>query len=201
MNKTLQRLALTGLVIAALACGGGDDPNRKAPDYYETVQEGQATGVTSTIHGPGETIPPMTGTNADTTSAFTINPALATASPPGTLAGSLPTQPYGGTGSPSYVPRPSTPPAPQPQPVPEHGDTTSRTMTPPPTTTTEEPPPTTTTTSEPPPTESAPPPPPPPTQTDTAPPPEKPPEQTDTTKTDTGAPPPPPPPPPAAAAW
>lgn len=197
MSKTLKKLALTGLVVlAAVACGGRDDAKKQDPNY-ETVQEGQAAGVTSTIHGPGETVPPMTGTNADTTSAFTINPALATApaTPPGTLAGTLPSQPYGGTVSPGYVPRtaPSAqqqaqPAITQPTSEPQRDNTTSTAMNPATTTTTAEPVPTTSNPA--PPTEPAPPP---PTQTHTdAPPPEK----SDTTQTDT-APPPPPPPPPA----
>lgn len=184
MTKQLQILAVTGLFLLA-ACRGDRAPREQQPNY-QTVEEGQASGVTSTIHGPGETVPPMTGTNADTTSAFTINPALASApaTPPGTLAGSLPNQPYGGSGIPGYVPPPPPPP---------RGDTTSRTMTPPPpvTTTTpaEEPPPVTTTTQAPP-TETAPPPTPPEekTETETQ-------EKTETTSTT----PPPPPPPPAAA--
>lgn len=75
MRKTLGVLTFSGLFFT-LACGGRDQAS-PSQQQYETVQEGSASGVTSTIHGPGETIPPMTGTNADTTSAFTINPALA----------------------------------------------------------------------------------------------------------------------------
>jgi hypothetical protein len=208
MTKTIHGLALTGLVVALAACGGRDDADKKQPQY-ETVQEGQAAGVTSTIHGPGEIIPPMTGTNADTTSAFTIDPSLANtpATPPGTLAGTLPSQPYGGAGSPGYMPpamtsssRPATTarpaqPAPQPQSEPQRGDTTWSSAPPPATTTTQEAPPVTTTTAEapPPPTDTASAPP--PTQTDTnAPPPEKPPaEKTDSQQTETAPPPPPPP--------
>jgi len=60
-----------------VACGGrnSDARNAAAQQQYETVQEGSAAGVTSTIQGPGETLPPMTSTNADTTTAFALNPA------------------------------------------------------------------------------------------------------------------------------
>ena len=192
MTKALQMLALTGLVVIG-GCRRDHAPREQQQPNYETVQEGEAAGVTSTIHGPGETTPPITGTNADTTSAFTINPALATgpATPPGTLAGTLPNQPYGGVaGMPAYVP----PPRPM---------TTQPARTQPPAT---QPPPATTTTAEPQPepeqTETAPPPT--QTQTDAPTPPEEKSEtreKTDTTSTTSTAPPPPPPPPPAAASW
>lgn len=200
MRKTLGILTIGFLV----ACGGSDKAT-PGQQQYETVQEGAASGVTSTIHGPGEIVPPMTGTNADTTSAFTINPALANApaTPPGTLAGALPTQPYGGTGSAGYTPPPSSrtaqPPV-RPNVQPQRGDTTWRTE------------PTTTTTAEPvttePTTDTAEEATPPVTQTNTEPPPpaekpvekpkeEPPPPATETQKTDTQKSEPPPPPPPA----
>ena len=90
---------------------------------YDVVQEGSANGgVTSTINGPGETPPALTtstatGTNVDTTTAFTV-PGTATATtstaPPGTIAGSLPDSstgfPSGYTPRPKPRPRPATPP-------------------------------------------------------------------------------------------
>ena len=104
-----------------VACGGDDGARRGNQAAYETVQEGSAAGVTSSIQGPGETLPPITGTNADTTTAFSIDPNVASAAPApnvapggGTLAGTLPTQP-------AYPP-PMTSASPQP----------SRTYTPPP---------------------------------------------------------------------
>jgi hypothetical protein len=107
--KTRTITFISGLLLVLAACGR-DGVRHGAQQQYETVQEGQAAGVTSTIQGPGETLPPMTATNADTTSAFTINPALATgpATPPGTLAGALPSRPYGGAGGPGYQPSPMT---------------------------------------------------------------------------------------------
>lgn len=62
------------LVLFAAACGGKSGARGAAQQQYETVQEGSAAGVTSTIQGPGETLPPITGTNADTTTAFALNP-------------------------------------------------------------------------------------------------------------------------------
>jgi hypothetical protein len=197
MTQRLQILVFSGLF--ALAACHRDSVRRGADKTFETVEEGQAAGVTSTIHGPGETPPPMTGTNVDTTSAFALDPALTTgpATPPGTLAGTLPTQPYGGMGGPGYRPppftaaptpaQPTTQPAPVQQPPARDVPTDTATTALPPTTTSEAPP---TETAEPAP---------PPTQTDTVPAPsekpkpadEKPPEQTDTQKSE-----PPPPPPP-----
>jgi hypothetical protein len=175
------KLMLSFVVAAAVACGGDGD-KRASQQAYETVQEGSAAGVTGTINGPGEVLPPITGTNADTTTAFGINPATAattatqttypnTLPPPMTSAVPAPPPPV-------YVP--PAQPAPRPEPV--------RTPAP-------QPPPTNTDTAT---TQ------PPPTQTDTAPPPSKQPKeqeqeepepeptQTDTTTT-TQEPPPPPP--------
>lgn len=114
-NKLIFSLIFVGF---GVACGGDDDAARRGQQGYETVQEGSAAGVTSTIQGPGETLPPLTGTNADTTTAFTIDPnAVAAATPgqqaPGTLAGTMPppTQyPPPMTSSPP-PPRPAAPPA------------------------------------------------------------------------------------------
>lgn len=108
MKNKLKFLALSTLIVAACARDGV----RKAAQepQYDVVQEGAASGVTSTIHGPGETLPPMTSTNADTTSSFTLDPTLAAGGPngPATIAGTLPQQPYGGTVYPGGVPRPAT---------------------------------------------------------------------------------------------
>jgi len=100
------------VVVFAAACGGdGEDGKTVAGQQYETVQEGSAAGVTSSIAGPGETLPPITNTNADTTSAFALNPNALPMSPqpgPGAVAGTMPppSQPVysGGGTSPSYSP-------------------------------------------------------------------------------------------------
>jgi hypothetical protein len=63
---------------------------------YQTVQEGSASGVTSTINAPGETPPPLTNTNADTTTNFTLptNPApLGNDTAGGSMASSAPSYP------------------------------------------------------------------------------------------------------------
>ena len=163
-NKLIVALTLAAWLTA---CGRNDARSSKNQQEYEVVQEGAASGVTSTIQGPGETVPPITNTNADTTTAFAFNPGTVTSTTPapGTVAGTLP-PPLPPPMISNTRPVPAAPPPPvvahpRPQPAP-------------------------------PPTQTEPPPEPaePPTQTDTAatPPAEEPPTQTDTT----GTPPPPP---------
>src|SRR3954469_13451237 len=84
--------ALAALVLAA-ACHRGSSSMQREQKSYGVVQEGQASGVSSTINAPGETTPPMTNTSADTTSNFTLAPNVDTTGtvPPGTIAGTLPT--------------------------------------------------------------------------------------------------------------
>ncbi len=114
---------MVALAVLATACGGRSSARNAAQQQYETVQEGSAAGVTSTIHGPGETLPPITGTNADTTTAFTLNPA---ALPPNTApqvgTGTTP-PPMMSSAPPSSAPaaparRPVTQPSQQAQPAP-----------------------------------------------------------------------------------
>jgi hypothetical protein len=110
MKKTLIfPLVFAGFI--GVACGGKDEARRGDQKAYETVQEGSAAGVTSSIQGPGEALPPLTGTNADTTTAFSIDPTVASAAPapqqPGTLAGAMaPLQPAYQPSQPSYQPPP-----------------------------------------------------------------------------------------------
>jgi hypothetical protein len=132
MKKGLICLAAAALLAGCHSRAG--TLQRKDQGQYDVVQEGQASGVTSTINAPGETTPPpMTATNADTTSNFTIPQVSATSTAPaqpGTIAGTLP-QNAGGTTMPGY-PR-DTPPRPKPRPTPRT-DTTSTSVegTPPP---------------------------------------------------------------------
>lgn len=166
-------------VVLAAACHRGSSTMQREQKSYEVVSEGQAAGVSSTINAPGETTPPLTNTNADTTSNFTLAPNVDPTGtmPPGTIAGTLPaTGPVSAVPMPQ-MPRPAAPPPrtlpppprasdpaqqpqPQPQPVPPPQTDTSTTTAPPPpqtdTTETEE--------QEP---QEDPPPQPPPTQTDT----------------------------------
>ena len=166
-NKLI--VALIGaLTVLALITACSRDGVRANEKDYEVVEEGTATGVTSTIAGPGETLPPITNTNADTTTAFAFDPNAVppanTTQQPGTIAGTLP--PVSATYPP---PRPIAQPRPpvtqtaKPEPI-----------EPPPTTTTVEPAP-----EQP--------------KEDENEPEEPPPTDTATTTTTTTAPPPPPP--------
>jgi len=159
------KLVLIAVVLAA-ACHRGSGTMQREQKSYEVVSEGQAAGVSSTINAPGETPPPLTNTNADTTSNFTLMPNVDTTGtmPPGTIAGTLPAT--GPVSAMPQMPRPAAPPPrtlpPPPRasepPPPPQTDTWTTTAPPLPQTDT-------TATEEQEPQEE--PPPPPPTQTDT----------------------------------
>jgi hypothetical protein len=126
MKRTII-VSITALLLAG-ACGRAGGNLQRDQKQYEVVEEGQAGSVSSTIAAPGEVLPPlmpMTGTNADTTTAFNLPNAgtMTTTDYPGTIAGTLPSQP-------TYPRYPSSPP-PRPRPA----------APPPPTTTASEPPP------------------------------------------------------------
>jgi hypothetical protein len=113
--KTRDIYLLVATVVVAAGCrGNSGDALHRGQQQYEVVQEGAASGVSSTINGPGElSAPAMTGTNADTTTDFNL-PATIPSTPgvqqqPGTIAGSLPPA-YSGGGYPGEAPR--TPPRP-----------------------------------------------------------------------------------------
>lgn len=115
--KTTLTLVLGAALLTSAACSRSGHNLRRDQQNYEVIQEGSASGVSSTISAPGETPPPLpalTGTNADTTTAFTLPSTTipTTSGQPGTIAGTLP-QPD------SYprTPRPR-PVAPQPEPQP-----------------------------------------------------------------------------------
>jgi len=115
------------LICAALAAGCHRSQNMKRGDQnYQVVEEGQASGVTSTINAPGETPPPLTDTAVDTTTNFTLpdNPAPLGTQPPTTVAGTLPayTAPRPLPAPPPMSSGTSTP-APQPQPQPQQPPT------------------------------------------------------------------------------
>jgi hypothetical protein len=134
------------LVMGAIGCGGRNGArNAAAQQQYETVQEGSADGVTSTLHGPGETLPPITDTNVDTTTNFALNP---TYPPPMTSASSLPPppRPVMPQPQPTQTAEPEPAPAPAPAPDTDTAETTTTAEEPEPepatdTTTTEAPPP------------------------------------------------------------
>ncbi len=181
MKKTLMSLAIAGALVACHGRGSDSSLQRKDQQQYDVVQEGQANGASSTINAPGEVAPPpapMTGTNADTTSNFTL-PQVATsgtqAGQPGTLAQTMPQTTSGNATAPGAPPRPPRPattttttttqPAPAPRPEHRRNEPTQTDTT---GTSVEGPPPSTSTN---PPNNDTAPPPPPPTQTDTQPPP------------------------------
>jgi hypothetical protein len=136
-----KRFVAVFLILAAASCSRSGKMQRDQ-QQYDVVQEGSANGgVTSTINGPGETTPPLTtstvtGTNVDTTTAFTVpgtTTATTSTAPPGTIAGSLPDS---STGFPSgYTPaRPR--PRPRPATLPPTTTATDTATPPPPTDTT-----------------------------------------------------------------
>ena len=171
------RKAANMLVLLAsfAACGGGD---RKAQQDYEVIEEGSAGGVASSIAGPGEALPPITGTNAGTTSAFSIDPDSVPEAETGSIAETLP--PMTSAAPPAAAPA-AEPPAAQPP-----SSTAPRTIPAVPQPQPTEPVPSEPELEEPEPEEPLPPDTTnPPTQTDTNPPPPQ---------TDTQEPPPPPPP-------
>src|SRR5688500_4898757 len=63
MKTNLIYPLIAAMLLTGAACRG-DRKTAANQQSYETVQEGSAAGVTSTIHGPGEIVPPLTGTNA-----------------------------------------------------------------------------------------------------------------------------------------
>lgn len=117
------------LICAVLAAGCHRSKTARSADQnYQVVEEGQASGVTSTINAPGEAPPALTDTAFDTTTNFTLpdNPAPLGTLPPNTLAGTLPTY--------TPRPRPVTPPpmssgTVQPQPQPQQPPPTDTAVT------------------------------------------------------------------------
>lgn len=88
MNRNLPLVLMLGLTLAA--CRGSDAREPRSPDNFEVINEGSASGVTSTLGG--ESVNSMTSTAADTTTEFTIlqEPTL-TDTTGTTLADQLPT--------------------------------------------------------------------------------------------------------------
>jgi hypothetical protein len=184
----IERVLLTAAVLAAFACHGSDNKAVRKDQQYDVVQEGEASGASSTVNAPGEAAPvagaPLTGTGADTTTNFNSTPGVVSTAgaPAGTLAGTLPPPMPGGSSAPRPMTSSSTViPTPLPRRIPaQTTQPKQRPEMPPPTTTADD---QTTTSSDT--TDS--------TSTSTQPPPgkKKSDEKTDTTSTE-----PPPPPPP-----
>lgn len=139
MKKSVLIVALVTAAVLATACGDDRNKLRRDQQQYDVVEEGAGGTVSSTLQVPGEPtpLPPLTGTNADTTTAFTL-PAMtdsAQSGPPGTIAGTFTT----GSGSTHMPSKPSTRPAPRPAPTPVPARDPEPAPVPP-TTTTQEPP-------------------------------------------------------------
>jgi DNA polymerase-3 subunit gamma/tau len=91
-----KRIFFIGLAAATLiGCRGNGGGLRRDQAQYETVQEGTASGNATALNpDPAQPALAMTGTNADTTSAFTLPNTIPPAAPapgaPGTLAATMP---------------------------------------------------------------------------------------------------------------
>jgi len=94
---------ITPFALAAFLVSCGGNAAKRKQHEYEVVEEGSASGVTATIQGPGETLPPITGTNADTTTAFVLDTNAVAATT---------------TGAALTPPQPPQPPPPPPEPPP-----------------------------------------------------------------------------------
>jgi hypothetical protein len=93
-GMTNRSLALI-VAFALVACRGQNQAKRSTPNY-DVVAEGSASGVTSTINGPGEKPAAVTDTNVDTTTNFTLpnNPnPLGNETAGASVAGTLPSTP------------------------------------------------------------------------------------------------------------
>jgi hypothetical protein len=112
MTQKIATLACTALLVFGCSRSGKVQRNQQ---QYQTVQEGSASGVTSTINAPGETAPPLTNTNVDTTTNLTlpINPnPLGNATTGGSMASAMPPTTSYPAGTPGMPPaaRPRTSP-------------------------------------------------------------------------------------------
>ncbi|HVS30152.1 MAG TPA: hypothetical protein VMS98_01740 [Thermoanaerobaculia bacterium] len=122
MKKVIVFLTLATVALAG--CGGGGTDLQRDQTQYEVVQEGSTAAGPADL-GPTAMPAAMTGTNADTTSAFTLSDtaALSTTAPPGTIAETFPVTPvYRGDAprTPRRDPPPVTPtPPPTPRAEPE----------------------------------------------------------------------------------
>jgi len=71
-SQMTRRIALfAAAAVLVFGCSRSGKMQR-GQQQYDVVKEGSASGVTSTINGPGETAVPATDTSADTTTNFTL---------------------------------------------------------------------------------------------------------------------------------
>lgn len=124
---------LAAIAFLVFGCSRSGKMQRNQQDY-QTVQEGSASGVTSTINAPGETTTPLTNTNVDTTTNFTLptNPApLGNDTAGGSMASSMPAYPVGSPGL-APTPRPRTRAPGEQRPPTDTAATDTMSTTPPP---------------------------------------------------------------------
>ncbi len=133
-SKSLSHRSLIPMIIGIctlVGCGAPEDGLARQTEQYQVIDEGSVSGVTSTIHAPGDLVPisaptpELTATNLDMTTAFTIlDPSVTTADPGGfdpTTVGTVAQPPAADpratpvrTTNPS-VERPASTPAPTPR--------------------------------------------------------------------------------------
>lgn len=131
MTPKIPTLAAFALLVFACSRSGKMQRDQK---QYDVVPEGSASGVTSTINGPGETPPPVSDTNADTTTNFTIptNPNPLGNDTAGTAMGGSTTTPTTATPRPlrpRLYPPPAQPQELRPEPATDTTTTTTDTET------------------------------------------------------------------------
>jgi hypothetical protein len=109
MTRKIATLACAAFLVIGCSRSG---KVQRSQQQYQTVQEGSASGVTSTINAPGETAPPLTNTNVDTTTNFTLpnNPNPLGNATDGSMASAMPPSYPAGT--------PGMPPAARPRTAP-----------------------------------------------------------------------------------
>jgi hypothetical protein len=128
------------LAISLVACRNKSEDLKRGQQQYDVVEEGSASGVSSTINPLNESQPTptaaMTGTNVDTTTNFTLPNTMPpmTSTDPGSVASTLPPA-YDTTPRPAPRPRPAER-APEPAPMASSTPENTDTMTPPPATNT-----------------------------------------------------------------
>jgi len=141
MSRAYQLAFFVVMVLALFACRSRDDRLARRAQDFEVVEEGSVAGVTSTIAPPGEgpapllPPPPITDTNFDTTTSFTIidpvTGSIGTA-PPGTLADTLPQDREVNRPRPRPAPSETAPAPAQTAPAPTETVPQDQTPTPPP---------------------------------------------------------------------
>ncbi|HEU5163493.1 MAG TPA: hypothetical protein VFV54_10135 [Thermoanaerobaculia bacterium] len=123
--RLLRSVFLLSLVLVAAACGRKDDLQHRVRNY-DVVEEGSASGVTTSLGGEQPGSVPLTATDVDTTTDLTLLPgtgdtAITDMAAPGSLAETLEIDPAAPPRSaPPGEYRPSSPaparrdPSPQP---------------------------------------------------------------------------------------